>query len=187
METGAIAKLVDLEDFGRRRVEQWAGVDALKEYRKNLYNELKNNILKNADIFILTDKQMQKLTDAIETRGSKFKTLDEMLDVFYGDAASEVEFLESKKMVASLVATLKEYKIDIERALLQIDDQDIKAKADTQSAINAEKSRIDNFIKVLENRLHNNENPYLSVISFVLSPKFIDELKAKFLKAATAQ
>lgn len=187
METGAIAKLVDLEDFGRRRVEQWAGVDALKEYRKNLYNELKNNILKNADIFILTDKQMQKLTDAIETRGSKFKTLDEMLDVFYGDAASEVEFLESKKMVAALTSTLKEYKLDIERALFEIDDQDTKAKTDTQNAINAEKSRIDNFIKTLENRLHNNENPYLSVISFVLSPKFIDELKTKFLKAATAQ
>ena len=187
METGAIAKLVDLEDFGRRRVEQWAGVDALKEYRKNLYNQLKNNILKNADIFILTDKQMQKLTDAIETRGSKFKTLDEMLDVFYGDAASEVEFLESKKMVAALTSTLKEYKLDIERALFEIDDRDTKAKTDTQNAINAEKSRIDNFIKTLENRLHNNENPYLSVISFVLGPNVIKDLKTKFLKAATAQ
>ena len=187
MDTGAIAKLVDLEDFGRRRVEQWAGVDALKEYRKNLYIELKNTILKNADIFILTDKQMQKLTDAIETRGSKFTTLDEMLDVFYGDAANEVEFLESKKMVADLVATLKEYKLDIERALLQIDDQDTKAKTDTQNAINAEKTRIDSFIKNLEKRLNDNENPYLSVISFVLGPKFIDELKTKFLKAATPQ
>ena len=185
METGAIAKLVDLEDFGRRRVEQWAGVDALKEYRKKLYNDLKNNILKNADIFILTDKQMQKLTDAVEMRGSKFKSLDEILDVFYGDAASEVEFLESKRMVADLTATLKEYKIDIERALLQVSD-DVKSKTDTQNAISAEKTKIDIFIKGIEKRLLDNENPYLSVISFVLSPKFIDELKTKFLIAASA-
>jgi hypothetical protein len=185
METGAIAKLVDLEDFGRRRVEQWAGVDALKEYRKKLYNDLKNNILKNADIFILTDKQMQKLTDAVEMRSSKFKSLDEILDVFYGDAASEVEFLESKRMVADLTATLKEYKIDIERALLQVSD-DVKSKTDTQNAISAEKTKIDIFIKGIEKRLLDNENPYLSVISFVLSPKFIDELKTKFLIAASA-
>lgn len=185
METGAIAKLVDLEDFGRRRVEQWAGVDALKEYRKKLYNELKNNILKNADIFILTDKQIQKLTDAVETRGSKFNTMDEILDVFYGDASSEVEFLESKKMVADLVDTLKEYKIDIESALLRVDDSDSKSKLDTQNAITAEKNKIDKFIAKLEQRVQNKENPYLSVISFVLSPKFLDELKAKFIKAAS--
>ena len=186
MENGSIAKLVDLEDFGRRRVEQWAGVDALKEYRKKLYNDLKNDILKNADIFILTDKQIQKLNDAIETRGSKFTTMDEILDVFYGDAASEVEFLESKKMVASLIETLTEYKRDIEGALLKIDNNDKKSRIDTQSAINAEKSKIDKFIQKLEQSVSTNENPYLSVIRFILSPKFLDELKAKFIKTATA-
>jgi hypothetical protein len=186
MENGAIAKLVDLEDFGRRRVEQWAGVDALKEYRKRLYMDLKNDILKNADIFILNDKQMQKLNDAIETRGAKFSNMNEIFDVFYGDAAAEVEFLESRKMVASLIETLKEYKIDIEGALLKIDSEDVKSKTDTQNAINAEKSKIDKFIQKLEQSISGNENPYLAVIEFILSPKFLDELKAKFIKTASA-
>lgn len=186
MENGAIAKLVDLEDFGRRRVEQWAGVDALKEYRKRLYMDLKNDILKNADIFILNDKQMQKLNDAIETRGVKFNNMNEIFDVFYGDAAAEVEFLESRKMVSSLIETLKEYKIDIEGALLKIDNEDAKSKNDTQNAINAEKSKIDKFIQKLEQSIAGNENPYLTVIEFILSPKFLDELKAKFIKTASA-
>jgi hypothetical protein len=186
METGAIAKLVDLEDFGRRRVEQWAGKDALKEYRKKLYIELKNDILKNADIFILTDKQIQKLSDAVEVRNSKFNTMDEILDVFYGDAAAEVELKESFKMVEDLLKTLNEYKIEIGKALLKIKDSDSKSKTDTQSAINAERKRIDSFIADIQERVRGKKNPYLSVIGFVLSPKFLEELKHKFIKAATS-
>ena len=110
MQTGAIAKLVDLEGFGRRRAEQWAGVDALKDYRKSLYNELKDVVLNNADIFVLDDKQVQKLTDAMEVRGSRFSNLDEMLDVLYGDASSEVQFKEAKQMVSDLTNSLNQYK-----------------------------------------------------------------------------
>jgi hypothetical protein len=181
IETGAIAKLVDLEGFGRRRAEQWAGVDALKDYRKSLYGQLKDDVLKNADIFILDDKQAQKLTNAMETRGSRFTTLDEILDVLYGDAADEVEFKEAKEMVQDLTNTLNNYKNEIGNALAKINKTDLKALNDTKKAIEVEKRRIDMFIAELNRRLSSKENPYLTVIQFVLGPKSLDELAQKFL------
>jgi len=181
MHTGAIAKLVDLEGFGRRRAEQWAGMDALKEYRKSLYNQLKDNVLNNADIFILDDKQVQKLTDAVEIKGSRFSVLDEILDVLYGDAANEVEFKEATQMVNDLTASLNKYKESLQTALTQINKNDPKAVQDTTKAIEAEKIRIDKFIAELNGRLHNKQNPYLSVIQFVLGPKTLEELSKKFL------
>ena len=184
IETGAIAKLVDLEGFGRRRAEQWAGIDALKDYRKSLYNQLKNDVLNNADIFVLDDKQIQKLTDAMEEKKSRFNTLDEMLDVLYGDAASEVEFKEANQMVLDLTSTLSAYKDNIEDALDEIAQDDQKAQDDTLKAIKAEKVRIDGFISELNKRILNKQNPYLSVIQFVLGPKSIDEFKTKFMNAA---
>jgi len=183
MQTGAIAKLVDLEGFGRRRAEQWAGVDALKNYRKSLFNNLKEDVLKNADIFILDDKQVQKLSDAVETRGSRFTSLDDMIDILYGDAADEVQFEEASKMVADLSNTLKQYQKDIEGALTQINKDDAKAYQDTQKAITSEKTRIDQFIIELNKRILNNQNPYLSVIAFILGPRSIDDLKKKFMTA----
>lgn len=182
METGAIAKLVDLEGFGKRRAEQWAGIDALKDFRKALYNELKDDVLQNADIFVLDDKQIQKLTDAMEIQGSRFATLDQMLEVLYGDAAQEIQFKEAKQMVNDLVNSLNKYKKDIENALAKISKTDAKAIEDTKKAIEAEKKRIDQFVMELTNRLKANENPYLSVIHFVLGPKILDDLSKKFLK-----
>jgi hypothetical protein len=181
MHTGAIAKLVDLEGFGRRRAEQWAGMDALKEYRKSLYNQLKDNVLNNADIFILDDKQVQKLTDAVEIKGSRFNVLDEILDVLYGDAANEVEFKEATQMVNDLTVSLNKYKESLQTALTQINKNDPKAVQDTTKAIEAEKIRIDKFVAELNGRLHNKQNPYLSVIQFVLGPKTLEELSKKFL------
>lgn len=182
MENGAIAKLVDLEGFGRRRAEQWAGVDALKDYRKNLYNQLREDILKNADIFVLDDKQVQKLTNAMETKGSRFTSLDEILDVLYGDAVEEVEFKEAKQMVSDLSQSLKQYQKDIEGALREVRSEDTKGLEDTRRAIEAEKKRINSFIGELNSRVSSSQNPYLSVIQFVLGPKTLEELTQKFGK-----
>jgi hypothetical protein len=182
MENGAIAKLVDLEGFGRRRAEQWAGVDALKDYRKNLYNQLRKDILKNADIFVLDDKQVQKLTNAMETKGSRFTSLDEILNVLYGDAAEEVEFKEAKQMVSDLSQSLKQYQNDIEEALKEVRPEDFKGLEDTRKAIEAEKKRINSFIGELNSRVSSSQNPYLSVIQFVLGPKTLEELAQKFAK-----
>jgi hypothetical protein len=184
MQTGAIAKLVDLEGFGRRRAEQWAGVDALKDYRKSLYNQLKDDVLKNADIFVLEDKQVQKLTDAMETRGSRFTSLDEIFEVLYGDAAEEIEFREATEMVKDLTNSLKMYKKEIEQALLKINKADQKALQDTTTAIKAERAKIDQFIAELNKKVSSKQNPYLSVIQFVLGPKTIEELTKKFLSIA---
>lgn len=182
MENGAIAKLVDLEGFGRRRAEQWAGVDALKDYRKKLYNQLREDVLKNADIFILDDKQIQKLTNAMETKGSRFTSLDEILEVLYGDASEEVEFVEAKQMVSDLSLSLKQYQKDVEEALKEVREDDSKGIEDTRKAIEAEKKRIDSFIKELNLRIDSTQNPYLSVIQFVLGPKSLEELTQKFAK-----
>lgn len=184
METGAIAKLVDLEGFGRRRAEQWAGVDALKDYRKKLYKQLQEDVLKNADIFILDDKQVQKLTNAMETKGSRFNSMDEMLDVLYGDASEEVQFQEAKQMVSDLSNSLNKYKKNIEEALTKISREDAKALADTQKAIEAEKRRIDQFVNELKNKISVQQNPYLSVIRFVLGPKSLEELSKKFVQSS---
>ena len=182
METGAIAKLVDLEGFGKRRAEQWAGVDALKDYRKSLYSQLKDDILNNADIFVLDDKQVQKLTDAMEVRGSRFTNMDEMLEVLYGDAEAEVQFKETKQMVSDLTDSLNQYKKDVEEALTKINKEDSKALTDTQKAIDAEKKRIDQFISELNQRISSEQNPYLSVIRFVLGPKILEDLSKKFMQ-----
>ena len=182
METGAIAKLVDLEGFGRRRAEQWAGVDALKDYRKNLYKQLQEDVLKNADIFILDDKQVQKLTNAMETKGSRFGSMDEMLDVLFGDASEEVQFKEAKQMVSDLTNSLNSYKNSIEDALTKINKEDNKALEDTKKAIEAEKRRIDQFVLELNKRISDQQNPYLSIIRFVLGPKTLDELGKKFIQ-----
>jgi hypothetical protein len=181
METGAIAKLVDLEGFGRRRAEQWAGVDALKDYRKNLYKQLQEDVLKNADIFILDDKQVQKLTNAMETKGSRFSSMDEMLDVLYGDASEEVQFKEAKQMVSDLTNSLNTYKKYIEESLSKINKEDSKALEDTKKAIEAEKRRIDQFVSELNKRVSDQQNPYLSIIRFVLGPKTLEELGKKFI------
>lgn len=181
INTGAIAKLVDLEGFGRRRAEQWAGMDALKDYRKSLYNQLKDDVLKNADIFVLDDKQVQKLTDAIEIKGSRFETLDEILDVLYADAAQEVEFKEATQMVNDLTNSLTKYKDSLKAALTQINTNDAKAVQDTTKSIESEKTRIDNFIATLNQKLQNKQNPYLSVIQFVIGPKTLEDLSKKFM------
>jgi hypothetical protein len=182
IQTGTIAKLVDLEGFGRRRAEQWAGVDALKGYRKSLYNQLKDDVLNNADIFVLDDKQVQKLTDAMEVRGSRFSNLDEMLEVLYGDASQEVQFKEAKQMVSDLSDSLNQYKKNIEDALSEINKEDTKALSDTNKAIEAEKRRIDQFISELNQRISDKQNPYLSVIRFVLGPKILEDLSKKFMQ-----
>jgi hypothetical protein len=182
IQTGAIAKLVDLEGFGRRRAEQWAGVDALKDYRKSLYNQLKDDVLNNADIFVLDDKQVQKLTDAMEIKGSRFSTVDQMLEVLYGDASDEVQFKEAKQMVSDLTNSLNQYKKDIDNALTKINKDDTKALSDTSKAIEAEKRRIDQFISELNQRISEEQNPYLSVIRFVLGPKILEDLSKKFMQ-----
>ncbi|MEI7675028.1 MAG: RNA ligase family protein, partial [bacterium] len=40
---GAMAKIVDLDDFGARRLEQWSGVGKIKEFRKEVFRELTDN------------------------------------------------------------------------------------------------------------------------------------------------
>jgi len=135
----------------------------------------------DADIFILDDKQAQKLTNAMELRGSRFNTLDEILDVLYGDAAEEVQFKEAKQMVQDLTNTLNGYKNEVNNALTKINKTDLKALNDTKKAIDVEKKRIDMFIAELNKRLSNKENPYLTVIQFVLGPRILEDLAQKFL------
>jgi hypothetical protein len=173
IKTGAIAKLVDLEGFSKRREEQWAGVDALKEYRKNLFKKLQNDILQNADIFILRDKQIQKLRDSQRP----VNNINDILEVLYGDASAEVEFKEAKQMVVDLIDHLNQYKKEIQNALLEIDQENVKAVESTKNVIDLENKTIDNFINKLKQDLNNQQNPYLSVIRFVLKDKGIQEIQ----------
>ena len=119
----------------------------------------------------------------METQGSKFTSLDQMLEVLYGDASAEVQFKEANQMVMDLTASIKAYKQNITKALGQINADDQKALQDTQNSIELETKTADNFIKELNSRILNNQNPYLSVIQFVLGPKSLDELKNKFLSS----
>ena len=182
MQNGAIAKLVDLEGFSKLRAEEWAGKDALKEYRMKLYTSLKEVIFKNADILVDPVKPKNKIAEYQNTSGNRVTSLDDILHVLYLDAAKEVELISAKKMVDNIVTTLKEYKIDIERAMFEVEQASEHAKKETQNAINVEKQRIDTFIKNLQDSLRNKQNPYLSAMNFLLGHNVIKDLTDAFLR-----
>lgn len=183
MQNGAIAKLVDIEEFGRRRAEAWAGVDALKGARKALYKNILTTILKNADIFMLPAKQQEKLSNAIEERGRPFDYMSEILKVMYGDASEEVQFDKAEEMVNQLKQILFDHLQGIEEVLGQVNPNDAKAVQDTQNAIVAEKQRITQFISTLDEVMRRGDtNPYLDVIQFVLGPKALEEIKQQYLQ-----
>lgn len=173
METGAIAKLVDLEGFGRRRSEQWAGVGVLKDYRKNLFTKLQRDVLQNADIFVLSSKQLEKIRDSEKP----VKNINDILEVFYGDAVQEVEFKEAKQMVTDLIDTLNTHKKQIQNALLEVDPENKKAVESTKNLIAVENKTIDNFINKLKQDINNQQNPYLSVIRFVIGDEGLQKIQ----------
>lgn len=183
LKNGSLAKIVNLEDFGARRVEQWAGIDKIKELRKNLYNKIQNEILDNADIFILPEKQKEKLFNELEVRGSKYQSVEDMLNVLYNDAVIERPRLKSE--FNNILSNLKNILINhIENAKNIINDVDAsndKTFNDTQNAINAEVKNINGILDNIQN-INKDTDFYIEVIKFFIGYKGLENLINTFLK-----
>lgn len=63
VDTNRYFKFVDLESFRNERADEWSGVDELKQQRQELFRNIHQIVFNGADIFIIKDKQYQKVVD----------------------------------------------------------------------------------------------------------------------------
>jgi hypothetical protein len=172
-----MAKLVDLEAFGKERERQWAGIGALRKYRIELFDNLYANVFGDADIFIMKEKMHQKLFEAIELNGDRFNCIEEMLHVLFKDADQEINYpiIEDVR----IVEILKEHSNKVGTALNEVDANDLKAVEDTRNAVLAERTSI---TQLLSKSITYSEF-YVSLIEFILGPRLLRELQDKYVKA----
>jgi hypothetical protein len=175
-KTGQMAKLVDLEAFGKERERQWAGIGALRKYRIELFDNLYANVFGDADIFIMKEKMHQKLFEAIELNGDRFNCIEEMLHVLFKDADQEINYpiIEDVR----IVEILKEHSNKVGTALNEVDANDLKAVEDTRNAVLAERTSI---TQLLSKSITYSEF-YVSLIEFILGPRLLRELQDKYVK-----
>ena len=177
---GAMAKLVDLEDFGARRLEQWAGMDMIKEFRKEVHKELTDNIgILKADIFVMETKQHQKIQEAMELYGSKFNDIDQVIDVLFNDAVAEVAY--SRFFLGEYFEKLKVW---LTRHIIKMYHFREDMKRDNpqayQEMINAFNIEIQNVIN-LKDAVIGNDDPVTDIIKYILGIKVVDDFKKRYV------
>lgn len=175
-KTNAMAKVVDLERFGKEREKQWAGVGALRKYRAVLFDTLYKDVFGDADIFSMKDKMHQKLFEAMEIKGSKLDNTNELLKVLFNDADAEVKYPLVKDTI--ILDILRAHVEVVSEALKEVDQNDLKALQDTENAITAEQNSINELMK---KSITYNEF-YASLIEFILGPRLLRELQDKYVK-----
>jgi hypothetical protein len=175
-KTRQMAKLVDLEEFGKERERQWAGIGALRKYRSQLFDRLYTNVFGDADIFVMKEKMHQKLFEAIELNGDRFDHTEDMLLVLFKDADREINYpiIEDER----IVEILKEHSNKVGDALSEVDANDSKAVVDTSNAVYAERNAI---VQLLSKSITYSEF-YASLIEFILGPRLLRELQDKYVK-----
>ena len=166
-QNGAMAKIVDLEDFGKRRVEQWAGVDLIKKQKKQFFLTILQKALKNADIFVMEDKMYQKLDEIVETKGL-FNNKNEILTIFYEDAKidqySYISYPELIKLAREYQAEL--LKVTADPSLSPT------AKAEAINAVYAEIHQTNNFFVSTSESFS-----YENIIEYILGVATVRELE----------
>jgi hypothetical protein len=175
-KTNAMAKIVDLERFGKEREKQWAGIGALRRYRVALFDAIYRDVFGDADIFFMEDKMHQKLFDALEVKGSKLDDTNELLKVLFNDADAEVKYpLVEDNIIVDILQTHAEV---VNEALKEVDRLDLKALQDTKNAIVAEQNSMHEMIK----KSISYDSFYASLIEFILGPRLLRELQDKYVK-----
>lgn len=175
-KTNAMAKIVDLERFGKEREKQWAGIGALRKYRVALFDVIYRDVFGDADIFFMEDKMHQKLFDAMEVKGSKLDNINELLKVLFNDADAEVKYpLVEDDIIVGILQTHAQVVND---ALNEVDHLDSKALQDTKNAILAEQNSMSELMK----KSITYTEFYASLIEFILGPRLLRELQDKYVK-----
>lgn len=183
LKNGALAKIVDLEGFGAKRVEQWHGIDQIKKLRGDLYNRIQKEVLDNADIFVLPNKQIEKLSDALEERGYKYQNIEDMISVLYQDAVTERPKLKTdiKQIIITTFNILNDHIEGVRNVIEGVDTSNPKIVEVTQSAITSEVAEISNIIDKLK-KISLGEDFYVEVIKFFIGFKGLNNLINIFLK-----
>lgn len=177
---GAMAKIVDLDDFGARRLEQWAGMGKVKEFRKEVFKEFTDNIgILKADIFALESKQHQKIQEAIELHGDKFSHIDQVVDVLFNDAVGEIPYhhFTHGEYFEKLKVWLLKHKIKMLEYKEALSQDNPQAYQEMINAFNIENQNIE----ILQNSIHN--DPITEIIKYVLGIKVIDDFKKRYVKS----
>ena len=177
---GAMAKIVDLDDFGARRLEQWSGMGKIKEFRKEVFKELTDNLgILNADIFIFESKQHQKIQEVMELRGDKFSYIDQVIDVLFNDAISEIPYhhFTHGEYFEKLKVWLLKHKIKMHQYKETLRTDNFQAYQEMINAFNIENQNIEN----LQNSIYN--DPITEVIKYILGIKVIDDFKKRYVKS----
>ena len=183
LKNGELAKIVDLEGFGERRVQQWAGTDKIKQLRRELFNKIQNEILHNADIFLLPNKQIEKLSDALEERGVAYQNIEEMLNVLYQDAVAERPKLKTdfKRALNNLKNILSEHLTNVKNTINDVDSNNFKTYMNTKSSIQTETNEIADILANIEN-VKSDQGFYVEVIKFFIGFKGLNDLTNTFMK-----
>ncbi len=187
---GGIFKVVDTEKFTALNFKNWVGRKELQNERKELFKKLIKDVLKNADIFIIKAKQQEKIINYLQiAKKMKFDNLDELLSVIYEDAKNEVSLGSAKSMVKDIQTNIKDYTNLVKNII-----QKTKSTQKTKDAIDEknfdvtirtledEITEMNEFIRLMKTRLKSNQNPYLSLVQFILGPKAVADLVKKFMK-----
>ena len=185
LSSGSLAKIVDLSDFGDRRLEQWSGVDGLKQIRRKLLNDIQNVVLKNADIFVLPKKQIEKLSDALQTQSRRYYTIEEMMAILYADAISERPQIEQEldELTKTFEEILKTYLTEM-KDFIELPEIAGKFKAYTQAKqrLRAEQQSVAEITKKLK-AAKSSIDKYIEIIQFFIGSKGLADLRDKFLRA----
>lgn len=185
-DSGAIAKIVDIEKFTALNIKNWAGRSAMVDEKKQLYKDMLERIVNSADIFVIQSKIKQKLSDYLEFKGKdKFDSLDELLTVIYEDAADEVELKsakEIKKDVNKLIGDyIKSVKDIIEDTRKRQEDESTKIDEFNFNLTMKELNRDIEFMRSFLDKV-NGSKTWTSIIEFLIGPKAIEELVNEFVR-----
>jgi len=165
---GIKIKVVDMDGFGAVRAEEWAGSDAMKNQRKQLFKTLVEQVFNGADILINTDKQEQKVLEVAEG-------LDSVSEASILDIISQDAMKESGYTIENIIKKSKEaFEFYLEQ-LLTINP--------TGLSINAVKNEVKNVCNILVTL----DSGYvgtirLTLLEYTLGYKRYEELKNKFCK-----
>jgi len=191
MKTGAIIKIVDTGKFTEQNLSNWAGTEELKDTRRTFVSSIFDSILKGADVFMLKGKQIEKLGDYLAAAGKRrFKTMEEVFNVLYKDAASEVQFDDADTIAKNIRALADSYYEDIHTLEKKMRDQqkDSATKITDQrynstiQAINVERRKVEEFVSNVEKLALAEQNPLIRVIQYALGGKAIEEFKNRFVQ-----
>lgn len=185
IDSGALAKIVD-KDFNEKRLEAWKGVDGLKKIRRQLFVDIQNQLLHGADIFVLPKKQIEKLSDELEVRGTQYDTVEDLLSVLYNDAIAERPQIarDIDNLVAKFPQLLTDYLKDMREFVESPEvSRNFQTFTNASNLLRTEETVVPQIIKSL-NAAKTSSDKYIEIIKFFIGTQGVQDLVDVFLSSA---